>query len=87
MKKEEIIRALRRLQVQTGSLACLGCGYEHNCGVHGCAVLRAACAALSNTGKPENEFVPCRTLENQPHSCGAFHVVSNMVRRARHVQK
>ena len=36
----EILAALSRLKVQTGSLACLGCGYEHNCGVHGCAIMR-----------------------------------------------
>lgn len=36
----EILAALSRLKVQTGSLACLGCGYEHNCGVHGCAIRR-----------------------------------------------
>lgn len=33
---------LRRLSVQTGSLACLGCGREHSCGVHGCRILRDA---------------------------------------------
>lgn len=38
----ELIRALRRIKVRTGSLVCLGCGYEHNCGVHGCAILREA---------------------------------------------
>lgn len=42
MKTNELIAALRRLKVETGSLACLGCGYEHNCGVHGCAILREA---------------------------------------------
>lgn len=26
-----------------GSLACLGCGYEHDCGIHGCALLREEC--------------------------------------------
>lgn len=30
MKTEELITALRGLKVETGSLACLGCGYEHN---------------------------------------------------------
>lgn len=30
MKTDELIEALRRLKVQTGSLACLGCGHEHN---------------------------------------------------------
>lgn len=42
---DELIRQLRRMKVQTGSLVCLGCGVEHNCGVHGCAVLRAAISA------------------------------------------
>ena len=32
MKTDELIKALGRLKVQTGSLACLGCGHEHNCG-------------------------------------------------------
>ena len=42
MKNEEILRALRRSMVQTGSLACLGCGYEHSCSVHGCRIMRDA---------------------------------------------
>lgn len=40
MKTEEIVKALRRLKVETGSLVCMGCGYEHNCGVHGCRIMR-----------------------------------------------
>lgn len=36
------LSALRRLKVQTGSLACLGCGHEHNCGIQGCAIIRNA---------------------------------------------
>ena len=32
MKTDELIMALQKLKVQTGSLACLGCGHEHNCG-------------------------------------------------------
>lgn len=46
MKTDELIEALRRLKVQTGSLACLGCGHEHNCGVHGCAIIREAADKL-----------------------------------------
>ena len=46
MKREELIQALDRLKVQTGSLVCLGCGYEHNCGIHGCAILRKTIAWL-----------------------------------------
>ena len=48
MKTQEIIKALRRLKVNTGAFAlnCLGCGYEHSCGVHGCRVLREAADRL-----------------------------------------
>lgn len=42
MKTDELIEALGRLKVQTGSLVCLGCGHEHNCGLYGCALLREA---------------------------------------------
>lgn len=44
-KLDELIRQLRRMKVQTGSLVCLGCDLEHNCGIHGCAVLRLAISA------------------------------------------
>lgn len=44
MRDEDLLAALRRLMVQTGSLVCLGCGREHNCGIHGCAILRETIA-------------------------------------------
>lgn len=46
MSDRELIAALRRLKVETGSLVCLGCGYEHNCGIYGCAILRKTIAWL-----------------------------------------
>lgn len=46
MEIKALIKALRRVSVETGSIACLGCGHEHNCGVHGCAVLREAADKL-----------------------------------------
>lgn len=55
MSDHELIAALRRLKVETGSLACVGCGYEHNCGIHGCAILRKTIAWLEQTlaeGRP-----------------------------------
>lgn len=57
MTDRELIAALRRLKVETGCIACLGCGYEHDCGVHGCAVMRAAAERLeqltSTVGRQE----------------------------------
>ncbi len=46
MTDRELIANLRRLKVQTGSVACLGCGYEHNCSVHGCRIMRVAADRL-----------------------------------------
>ena len=46
MGNEKLLKALGRLAVETGSLACLGCGWEHDCGVHGCAILRGVKSAL-----------------------------------------
>ena len=46
MKLTELIGALNRLKVQTGSLACLGCGYEHNCSTQGCRLIREAVEKL-----------------------------------------
>lgn len=46
MTTETLLEALARLRVETGSLACLGCGHEHNCSVHGCQILREAAAQL-----------------------------------------
>lgn len=48
MTINELITALQRLKVETGSIACLGCGHEHNCGIHGCAIIREATERLGN---------------------------------------
>ena len=42
----ELLKALGRLAVETGSLACLDCGWEHDCGAPGCAILRGVRAEL-----------------------------------------
>ncbi len=60
---EELIFALRRMRVQTGSLVCLGCGYEQDCSVHGCRILREAgemVDALYQRVKNNAECEDCR---------------------------
>ena len=42
MEREELLKTLRGMMPETGSLVCLGCGHEHNCSLHGCAIIRAA---------------------------------------------
>ncbi len=49
MNKSELIEALGRLSVEIGSLACLGCGHEHGCSVHGCAIIKEAAERISKT--------------------------------------
>ena len=48
MTTNDLLQALVRLRVETGSLACLGCGHEHNCSTHGCQILREAAAQLEH---------------------------------------
>lgn len=42
MTNEETVRSLRHLKIQTGGIQCLGCGYEHDCSIHGCRIMREA---------------------------------------------
>lgn len=84
MKTDELIKALQSLKVQTGSLACLGCGHEHNCSVHGCALLREAVSQLygldhlaEHVRQERNAAVKqlkhsatCETCKNNPSNGG-----------------
>ena len=51
----ELIKSLQRLKVETESIACLGCGHEHNCGIHGCAIIREAAERLDGFNVVFNE--------------------------------
>lgn len=53
-----LLQALRRLRVETGSLACLGCGHEHDCSVHGCAIIRKAMERLSGMTRADHPASP-----------------------------
>lgn len=53
MNTNELIDALKRLKVETGSLACTGCGYEHDCGVKGCAIMREAAEEIEQMQKTQ----------------------------------
>lgn len=55
MTTNELITALQRLKVETGSIACLGCGHEHNCDIHGCAIIREAAEKLGDFNAVFNE--------------------------------
>ena len=40
MEIAELLKALKQSSIDKHR--CLGCGYEHNCGVHGCVINRRA---------------------------------------------
>lgn len=48
MTMNELITALQRLEAESGSIVCLDCGYEHNCDIHGCAIIREATEKLGD---------------------------------------
>lgn len=47
VNRAQVIKELRRLKVETGSLACLGCEYEDGCSINGCAIIGDAIRLLS----------------------------------------
>ena len=51
MEFYELAKALRAMKVETGSLVCLGCRYENNCGIKGCAILVQAASAIDSLQK------------------------------------
>lgn len=57
MTTNDLLQALARLRVETGSLACLGCGHEHNCSTHGCTILRAAADLIERLEKERNALI------------------------------
>lgn len=57
MTTNDLLQALARLRVETGFLACLGCGHEHNCSTKGCRILREA-ADLIRQLTAENVVLP-----------------------------
>ena len=67
MNTKEIIKALRRMAVNTGTLNCLGCGFEHNCGIHGCRVLREAADKLNELQR-ENDALFRAAMDNRKES-------------------
>lgn len=69
MKDADLIRALKRMGVQTGGLICRGCGHEHNCGVHGCAVIREAAQRLEEHHQGK-EHIDRETWEKPCSVCG-----------------
>lgn len=65
MTDQELVNALRRNMVETGSLICLGCGYEHNCSICGCAIMRTAADRLDHL-LAEREKLAVITQQNEP---------------------
>ena len=61
MTTNDLLQALVRLRVETGSIACLGCGREHNCSTKGCRILREA-ADLIRQLTAENAGL-CKEIE------------------------
>lgn len=67
MQTENIIKSLRRMAVNTSALNCLGCGFEHNCGIHGCRVLREAADKLEEL-QQENDALFRAAMDNRKES-------------------
>ena len=52
MNESVLRRELQRIAIEDRH-RCFGCGFEHNCGIHGCAIIREALKRLAP--EPPNE--------------------------------
>lgn len=64
MDDKTLLHALRKLKVETGVFACMGCGYEHDCGIHGCAIMREAAERIEGLQKNEEQLRKERRITN-----------------------
>lgn len=48
MNRDEIVGGLRWLKPESGDFICEGCGWENNCDVRGCRIVREAADMLEN---------------------------------------
>ena len=53
MTDGELVRALKRMSIETGGIICLGCGHEHGCGVHGGGQLGEAAQRIRRGGNTD----------------------------------
>lgn len=65
MTTNDLLQALVRLRVETGSLACLGCGREHNCSTKGCRILREAADLIRQLTAENAKAEAKRETENR----------------------
>lgn len=63
-----LLRQLHRLAVERRPEACLGCGYEHGCSLHGCAAICRALYALEG-GLKMAEYIDKAELIKRLDEC------------------
>ena len=70
---EDMMRQLRILEIERRPEACLGCGHEHSCSVHGCAVINDAATELADKDaeiaslKAENERIQQNSVSQEAY--------------------
>lgn len=62
MTYNELYKGLHMLAVDTGSLPCLGCGWENSCGIKGCAICRAAAETVRQL-KQQNDYLSAKLAD------------------------
>ena len=65
---KNLVEMLHRLSIERRPEACLGCGFEHGCSVHGCAVIKRA----ADTIDPETLPI-VRELREKLAECEPVH--------------
>ena len=82
---DDLLKALQRLKVETGSLACMGCGHENSCSTRGCAILRAAIEKLEI---PADENARVKRIKNQRYEINCLkNKIKKLMRRIESLER
>ena len=67
MNVQVMVQRLRKMAGDTSRIECDGCGFEHNCGTNGCAVMQEAAEKLVelNTFEKTNSYRLMRKLSEE----------------------
>lgn len=62
---QELVKALRRIKT-LDELRCMGCGYEHDCSIHGCVIIRQAADVIDAFFTYFEEYRSCSACIHSP---------------------
>lgn len=75
MTDKELIKALRRAAIYYGITRLLRCGHKRSCGIHGCAIMRAAADRIEELNASPLSASPWISVKDRLPELEGVHLV------------